>query len=140
MVAAVQSPLPPKGNEMNLRKAIASVVLAGALTTGVTGVASAQTTPTSAPTDQHRVDCNHAHQVLARLHERIDDIKARIARVEARIDKLRQEGKNQRADVLSTRLESIKERLTKVDERLTKVEARVDKYCGTNPPAPAPAT
>lgn len=119
---------------MNVRKTVASLAVIGGLTAGFNGIADAQTAPPPVPpTADHQVNCDHAHDVLAKFHARIDAVKDRIAKAEARVDKLRKEGHNEQADTLAKRIETAKNRLAKIEARLAKFEALVDRYCGTTP-------
>lgn len=126
---------------MNIRKSLAVVALAGAVSLGYAGVAGAQPTttdpaPTSPPVTQpHKFNCESAKDHLARIQHRLDQVKDRITKVEARIDKLRQNGHNDEADRLAKRVESAKDRLTKVEARLDKVTAKVHERCDTAAPA-----
>jgi TolA-binding protein len=126
---------------MNVRKSLVSLAVIGGLTVGFIGVAAAQTAPTPAPpTADHQFNCDHAHDVLAKFHARIDAVKDRIAKAEARVDQLRKEGHNQQADVLAKRIEKARDRLAKIEARLAKFVARVDQHCGTNPAPTAGST
>jgi hypothetical protein len=126
---------------MNIRKSLASLAIAGTLVGGFASVASAQADPPpNPPAGRHHSTCQNANDLLARLHQRIDAVKARIAKGEARVDQLRSEGKNEQADALARRIDAATDRLSRFEARLAKVEARVAEHCNGDPNAITPSS
>jgi chromosome segregation ATPase len=124
---------------MNIRKPLAGMALVATLTVGgYAGIANAQTTTPTNPTQQTPTSCDKAHDHIAHLHSRIDTLKDHIAKAEARIDALRAAGHNERADKLAKHIEALKDRLAKLETRLAAVETRVDQHCPATTPTTPP--
>ncbi len=117
---------------MKLRNAVASVAVAGALTLGVAGTASAQgNAPTSSvPGSGHLIiTCEHAKERLDKIEAHLTKVEERIANAGKAVEKMRSQGRNDAADRLQKRIDAAKERIADVRTRLHNVETRVAERC-----------
>lgn len=118
---------------MDVKKAIATLSLAGVLAVGGAGIAGAQTadppSSTSGTAGTITVDCAKVEQRIDTVQTHLDHLKDRVAQATARRDQLVQEGKTVRADRLTTLIDRANDRIGKVEARLQKVEQRVHDAC-----------
>lgn len=115
---------------MNIRHALGGLAIAGSLTLGLTGVATAATPEGDASTQTQRsFDCDTAQARVAKLLDRIEAAKARLVKAGARIEELRAQGHDDRADALAKRVARLTEHLSKAEARAEKIADRVDERC-----------
>ena len=110
----------------NVRRLMAGAVIVGLATLGTVGVASAQTTSPSTPTQNANGAqlCDKAKARLPKLEERTTNNEARQAKVEANIAKATAAGKTDLAQKLQTRLGNVKGRHDKIVDLIAKINAR----------------
>jgi hypothetical protein len=118
---------------MNIRKTVAGLALAGALTVAGAGSAFAQTDPSSSspPFPRHpNLTCPEAIQRVATAQGHLDQLKAAVADLRVLRDQLVAEGHTQWAQRLTDVIQRFEARIAKVQDRLTNAEQRVREQCG----------
>ncbi len=117
---------------MSIRKAIAGIALAGALTVGGATAAFAQTDPASPSFPKHpNVTCADAVHRVADMQARLDHIKVGVEQAKAKRDQLVANGHPDAAQKLTDLIQTAETRITTVQTRLTKIEQTVEARCGS---------
>ena len=119
---------------MKIRTTIAGLALAGAVTLGGTGIASAQTDPSSPPFPNHpNVTCEQAVSRTAQAQAHLDRLKGKVADLKVRRDRLVAQGELDRAQHLNQVIEWAEGRIAEAQQKLVKVEQVVRDHCGATP-------
>jgi hypothetical protein len=101
------------------RTLVAGALMAGALSIGFAGAASAATPPASMA-----ARCTHAQARLDRLHTTQSRLDTAALRLQSVIDRATQKGHADRAAAAQTRLDKVKTHETTVADRIARIQAR----------------
>ena len=119
-----------------IRKIIAGTAVAGALSVGVTGLATAggagaagAATPSSAGSTASR--CTRLPHIEAKVHKVESKLAARLPKVQTREATLNSEGRTKKAQALATRVTKIQTHENKVNARLATAQAKCTSNGGS---------